>query len=137
MENVDPKKLTMVQLEYSYKRALELHKKHKADLDVLKAEIERRIKPLVNDYGTVERELDAVKMKIVKAKNISWNSDMLAELYEQIEQDEADPTLYIKEKKEYTVLENSYKSWSDELKAIFDKARTEKDPKISFEFMEE
>mgnify|MGYP006921327475 CR=1 FL=1 len=134
---VDPQKLSMIQLEYNYKRAFELHKKHKAALDLIKAEIERRIKPLVNDYGTVQRELDTVKMKIVKAKNINWDSDALAKLYEQIKSDGADPSLYIRRKEEYTVSENAYKDWSQDLKDVFDTARTEKEPKITFEFMEE
>jgi hypothetical protein len=136
MKDIDPQKLSMVQLEHSYKEALAVSKRYKAELDLLKAEIERRIKPLVNDYGTFDRELDAVRMKIVKSKNISWDKDKLAELYEQIEQDGADPTLYIKKKEEYTIPENAYKGWSDELKKAFDPARTEKEPKITFEFVE-
>lgn len=133
----DPSKLSMVQLAHSYGEAVAILKSAKAEVDELKAEIERRIKPLVNDYGTAQRELDAVKMKIVKAKNINWDSDALAKLYEQIKSDGADPSLYIRRKEEYTVSENAYKDWSQDLKDIFDTARTEKEPKITFEFMEE
>lgn len=132
----DITKLSMVQLEHSYKEALATSKRYKAELDELKTEIERRIKPLANDYGTFNRELDAVHMKIVKSKNIAWDSDKLEELYERIAKDGADPTVYIKKKEEYTVSENAYKEWSQELKDIFDPARTEKEPKITFEFVE-
>lgn len=133
----DVTKLSMVQLEHSYKEALAVSKKYKAELDELKAEIERRIKPLANDYGTFERELDSVNLKLVVSKNIAWDSSMLGELYSQIEADKADPSVYIKKKVEYTVSENAYKEWSKELKDIFDPARTEKEPKITFEFIGE
>lgn len=129
--------LSMIQLEYDYKLAVATLKAHKAKVDELKAEIERRIRPLANDYGTFNRELDGVKLKIVKSKNIAWDGDILEGLYKQISKDGADPTLYIRKKEEYTVSENSYKEWSQDLKDIFDPARTEKDPKITFEFMEE
>jgi hypothetical protein len=133
---IDPSKLSMVQLEHSYKEAVATLKSAKAEADELKSEIERRIKPLANDYGTFERELDAVKMKLVISKNIAWDSDKLQALYDQIDKDGADPSVYIKKKVDYTVSENAYKEWSQELKDVFDPARTEKEPKITFEFME-
>lgn len=136
-KKIDPSKLSMVQLAHSYGEAVAVAKKYKAEADELKAEIERRIKPLANDYGTFKRELDSVKFKVVKSKDIKWDGDRLKELYEQIETDDADPTVYIKKKEEYTVSENAYKEWSKELKEIFDPARTEKEPKITFEILEE
>ena len=136
-KKIDPSKLSMVQLAHSYGEAVAVAKKDKAEADELKAEIERRIKPLANDYGTFKRELDAVNMKIVVSKNIAWDSAKLQELYQQIEADGADPSVYIKKKEEYTVSENAYKEWSKELKDIFDPARTEKEPKITFEFVGE
>ena len=135
-KKIDPSKLSMVQLTASYGEAVAILKKYKAEADELKAEIERRIKPLANDYGTFERELDAVNMKIVVSKNIAWDSAKLGELYSQIEADKADPSVYIKKKVEYTVSENAYKEWSSDLKDVFDPARTEKEPKITFEIME-
>ncbi len=134
---IDPQKLSMVQLAYSYGEATKRLKAAKAEADELKSEIERRIKPLANDYGTFDREIDAVKIKIVKSKNIAWDSDKLETLYKQIEGDKADPSVYIKKKVEYTVSENAYKQWSSELRDIFDPARTEKEPKLTFEIMEE
>lgn len=135
-KKIDPSKLSMVQLSSSYMEAVAIAKRYKAEVDELKSEIERRIKPLANDYGTFERELDAVHMKIVVSKNIAWDSAKLGELYAQIDADGADPSVYIKKKVEYTVSENAYKEWSSELKDVFDPARTEKEPKITFEFME-
>ena len=96
----DVTKLSMVQLEHSYKEALAVSKKYKAELDELKAEIERRIKPLANDYGTFERELDSVNLKLVVSKNIAWDSSMRGELYSQLEADKADPYVYMKKKVE-------------------------------------
>lgn len=136
-KKIDNTKLSMLTLVQVYRQAQANLKAAKAELDELEAEIERRIKPLANDYGTFNRELDAVHMKIVKSKNIAWDSDRLEELYEQIKTDGADPTVYIKKKEEYTVSENAYKEWSKELKDIFDPARTEKEPKITFEFIGE
>ena len=109
----------------------------KKNYNAIKSEIESRLKPLSNDYGTKERELDSVKIKIVKSKNIEWDDDRLAGLWQQIESDGADPSAYIKKKIEYTVSENAYKEWSQDLKDIFDDARTEKEAKFKFEFMEE
>ena len=136
-KKIDPAKLSMVQLEHSYKEALAVSKRYKAELDELKTEIERRIKPLANDYGTFNRELDGCNLKIGKSKNIAWDADRLAGLWAIIEKDGADPSVYIKKKEEYTVSENAYKEWSKELKDIFDPARTEKEPKITFEFVGE
>ena len=135
-KKIDPAKLSMVQLEHSYKEALAVSKRYKAELDELKTEIERRIKPLANDYGTFNRELDGCNLKIVKSKNIAWDADRLAGLWAIIEKDGADPSVYIKKKVDYTVSENAYKDWSKDLKDVFDPARTEKEPKITFEIME-
>lgn len=128
--------MSMTALRDSYMHAQTAAKKAKSSLDVIKDEIERRLKPLANDYGTFNREIDNIGLKIVKAKNISWDGKKLEELYNQIEADNADPSVYIKRKIEYTVSENTYKEWSDDLKNIFDVARTEKEPKFSFEFVD-
>lgn len=128
------KTMSMKDLRDRYVNATANAKKAKSSLKIIQDEIERRLKPLANDYGTFNREVDAIGIKIVKAKNIAWDGEKLKELYNQIEADNADPSVYIKRKVEYTVAENSYKEWSDDLKNIFDVARTEKEPKFSFEF---
>lgn len=132
----DISKLNLQELAERYKTLADSAKKAKGELDTVKQEIERRINPLANGYGTFEREVDGVTMKIVKSKNISWDSDKLSALYQQIKEDGADPTLYIKKKEEFTVSENVYKNWSDQLKEAFDPARTEKEPKLTFEFVD-
>ena len=132
----DPSKLSMLTLVQVYRQEQANLKAVKARHDELKSEIEKRVKSLTNDYGTFERELDCVKFKVVKSKDIKWDSEMLENLYEKIANDGADPTLYIKKKEEYTVPENNYKNWSQELKDIFDPARTEKEPKLTFEILE-
>lgn len=135
-KKIDNSKLSMLTLVQVYRQAQANLKAAKAEADELKCEIERRIKPLANDYGTFERELDSVNLKLVVSKNIAWDSTKLQELYSQIDADGADPSVYIKKKVEYTVSENAYKEWSSELRDIFDPARTEKEPKITFEIME-
>ena len=135
-KKIDTSKLSMLTLVQVYRQEQANLKAVKARHDELKSEIEKRVKSLANDYGTFERELDCVKFKVVKSKDIKWDSDKLEELYERIVKDGADPTVYIKKKEEYTVSENAYKEWSQELKDIFDPARTEKEPKITFEFVE-
>lgn len=135
-KKIDNTKLSMLTLVQVYRQAQANLKAAKAEADELKAEIERRIKPLANDYGTFERELDSVNLKLVVSKNIAWDSAALEALYSQIEADKADPSVYIKKKVEYTVSENAYKEWSSELRDVFDPARTEKEPKITFEIME-
>lgn len=129
--------MTMKSLYDSYKEAQATFKKAKASLDIIKDEIERRLKPLANDYGTFERCVDNVNFKIVRGKNISWDNKALEDLYFRIESDNADASLYIKRKVEYSVSENAYKEWPDELKEIFNVARTEKEPKFSFECLDD
>ena len=131
------KELNMVALKAIYMEAKAEMESVKKNLNAITSEIESRLKPLANDYGTKDREVDGVAIKIVKSKNIEWDADRLAGLWQQIESDGADPSAYIKKKIEYTVSENAYKEWSQDLKDIFDDARTEKEAKFKFEFMEE
>lgn len=131
------KELNMVALKAIYMEAKAEMEAMKKNLNAITSEIESRLKPLVNDYGTKEREVDGVAIKVVKSKNIEWDADRLAGLWNQIENDGADPSVYIKKKVDYTVSENAYKEWSQDLKDIFDDARTEKEAKFKFEFMED
>ena len=131
------KELNMVALKAIYQEAEAEMESVKKNYNAIKAEIESRLKPLANDYGTKSREVDGVPVKIVKSKNIEWDADRLAGLWEQIEKDGADPSAYIKKKVSFDVSENAYKEWSQDLKDVFDDARTEKEAKFKFEFMEE
>lgn len=131
------KELNMVALKAIYMEAKAEMDAVKKNLNAITSEIESRLKPLSNDYGTKEREVDGVAIKVVKSKNIEWDADRLAGLWAQIENDGADPSAYIKKKIDYTVSETAYKEWSQELKDVFDEARTEKEAKFKFEFMEE
>ena len=131
------KELNMVALKAIYMEAKAEMESVKKNLNAITSEIESRLKPLANDYGTVTREVDGVAIKVVKSKNIEWDADRLAGLWAIIEKDGADPSVYIKKKVDYTVSENAYKDWSQELRDEFDDARTEKEAKFKFEFMEE
>lgn len=131
------KELNMVALKAIYMEAKAEMDAVKKNLNAITSEIESRLKPLSNDYGTVNRDIDGVSVKVVKSKNIEWDADRLAGLWAQIENDGADPSAYIKKKIDYTVSETAYKEWSQELKDVFDEARTEKEAKFKFEFMEE
>lgn len=131
------KELNMVALKAIYVEAKAEADAVKKNLNAITTEIESRLKPLSNDYGTVNREVDGVAIKVVKSKNIEWDADRLAGLWAIIEKDGADPSVYIKKKVDYTVSENAYKDWSQELRDEFDDARTEKEAKFKFEFMEE
>ena len=131
------KELNMVALKAIYVEAKAEADAVKKNLNAITTEIESRLKPLANDYGTKEREVDSVKIKVVKSKNIEWDEDRLLGLWKQIETDGADPSVYIKKKVSYDVSENAYKDWSQDLKDVFDDARTEKEAKFKFEFMEE
>lgn len=131
------KELNMVALKAIYMEAKAEMDAVKKNFNAITSEIESRLKPLSNDYGTVNRDIDGVSVKVVKSKNIEWDADRLAGLWAQIENDGADPSAYIKKKIDYTVSETAYKEWSQELKDVFDEARTEKEAKFKFEFMEE
>lgn len=131
------KELNMVALKSVYVEAKAEADAVKKNLNAITTEIESRLKPLSNDYGTANREIDGVAVKVVKSKNIEWDENRLAGLWAIIEKDGADPSVYIKKKVSYTVSENAYKDWSQELRDEFDDARTEKEAKFKFEFMEE
>jgi hypothetical protein len=131
------KEMNMVALKAMYNEAkaeLDAIKKH---VNAISSEIESRVAPLLNDYGTKQSDVDGVAIKIVKSKNIEWDEDKLIGLWKQIDADGADPSAYIKRKEVYAVSETAYKEWSDELREIFSVARIEKEPKVKFEFMEE
>lgn len=131
------KELNMVALKAMYEEAKAESDAIKKNLNAITSEIESRLKPLANDYGTKERDIDGVNIKVVVSKNIEWDTQKLIDLWYQIEADGADPSAYIKKKIDYTVSETAYKEWSQELKDVFDEARTEKEAKLKFEFMEE
>ena len=131
------KELNMLALKALYIEAKAEMDSIKKNLNAITSEIESRLKPLSNDYGTVNREVDSVQIKMVKSKDIEWDENRLAGLWAIIEKDGADPSVYIKKKVSYTVSENAYKDWSQELRDEFDDARTEKEAKFKFEFMEE
>lgn len=131
------KELNMVALKAIYQEAEAEMESVTKNYNAIKAEIESRLKPLANDYGTKSRDIDGVPIKIVKSKNIKWDADRLAGLWEQIEKDGADPSAYIKKKVSFDVSENAYKEWSQELKDVFDEARTEEEAKFKFEFVGE
>lgn len=106
----------------------------KANLTLIKSEIEYRTKPLMNKYGTSHFVIDGAKIKLVKAKDIEWDQKQLAWLYNTIKDDGCEPEQYIKRKITLSVSENDYKQWSDEMQEAFDTARTEKEAKFTFEF---
>ena len=118
------KELNMVALKAIYQEAEAEMESVKKNFNAIKAEIESRLKPLANDYGTKSREVDGVPVKIVKIQNIEWD-DRLAGAMGANRKDGADPSAYIK-KVSFDVSENAYKEWSQDLKDIFDEARTEK-----------
>lgn len=128
------KKLSLGEIKHQYNAVKMELENAKKNLALVAAEIEDRTKSLLNDYGTSHRIIDGVKIKLVKAKNIAWDGEALAELYAQIKADGAEPDQYIKRKETFTVSENEYKLWSEDMQAAFDVARTEKEAKFTFEF---
>ncbi len=131
------KELSMVALKSMYLEAKAEADAIKKNLNAITTEIESRLKPMLNDYGTKQADIDGVAIKVVKSKDIEWDEDRLIGLWNQIESDGADPSAYIKRKVTHTVSETAYKEWSQDLRDIFDDARTEKEAKFKFEFMEE
>lgn len=84
--------------------------------------------------GTVNLEIDGVKTKVVVRKTVKWDEDYLKRFIEpMIEEAGRDPEEYIKYKR--SVSENSYKNFNDDMKKIFEPARTvhPSKPTISYE----
>ncbi len=73
-------------------------------------------------YGIVSAEDSGFVIKADTPKKVTWDQEMLAEIYEKIKKHE-DPSPYIKVK--YEVSETAYKNWSDDIKEVFSPARTE------------
>lgn len=131
------KNMTMAQLRDERIAAENDLAEKKKILAGINAEIEMRVKPIVNGFGTQEREVDGIKMKINVPKKVEWDQDALAKLNNDIKESGTDPSAYIKEKVTFDVSEIAYKAWSDELKEAFAPARSEKTGTIKIEFMEE
>lgn len=129
-------KLTMAQLRdmrIAAESELDDAKKH---LNGINAEIESRVKPFANGFGTVNREIDGINVKINIPKKVDWDQELLAEIHKSMLDNDFDPTPYLKVETEYKVSETAYKNWSDEIKESFKDARTEKAGTIKVEFKE-
>lgn len=126
--------LTMEELRAAYNAVKSEMAALKTNMNAINAVIEGRLAPHMNGYGTTHQEIDGVPVKLVLSKNIAWDDAKLAGLYMRIQTDGANPDEYIKKKVTYTVSENAYKEWSQDMKDAFADARTEKEPKFSFEF---
>lgn len=126
--------LTMAQLRDMRTETQSTLEAVKKNLNGINAEIESRVKPLVNGFGTVEREVEGVKVKITNQKKVEWDQEKLAEKYKSMLEHDFDPTAYIKVETEYKVSETAFRDWSDELKESFADARTEKTGSFKVEF---
>ena len=111
--------------------------KAKKELNNINAEIESRIKPFINSYGTHHKEIDGVKIKCVNQKKVEWDEKLLAQKYSDMVANNVDPSPYIKHENVYKLLETSYKNWSEEWQEAFADARTEKSSGLKIEFEEE
>lgn len=76
------------------------------------------------DYGcgTVNIVEDDIKIKVVVSKKVKWDNSQLERIYNDIKESGADVSAYLKIS--YTVNENNYKAWGDNIQAYFEPART-------------
>jgi len=87
------------------------------------------------DYGcgTATIDTDAYRVKVVISKDVKYDQEKLAILFDKIEQSGDEPREYIKVK--YDVAEAAYKNWPSNIRQAFEPARTVEPsrPKITFE----
>ena len=76
------------------------------------------------DYGcgTVNFETDNLKIKVVVRKTVKWDEGKLKVIENLIKEGGQDPENFIKYKR--SVLEGSYKDFTDEIKKVFEPARS-------------
>jgi hypothetical protein len=128
--------LTMVELRDMRIDAESELNQIKKKLNGIDAEIESRVKPLINGFGTVHRDVEGIPIKITNTKKVDWDQEKLAEKYKSMLEHNFDPTPYLSVDTTYKVSETAYKNWSEELKESFGDARTEKTGSLKIEFME-
>jgi hypothetical protein len=81
-------------------------------------------------YGKVSTQEDGFEIICTTQKKVTWNQEILAELYKRISEHE-DASQYISV--EYKVSETAYKNWPNDIKEAFKKARTEQEGTVKIE----
>lgn len=119
-----------------------------AELKKRKSTLERDVQEYYDDdiqeaysiksepFGQVEFGFDDVNFKLTTPKRVSWDQEQLASIYEKIGEHE-DPKQYIDVV--YKVNETKWKSWPENIRAVFMPARTVKPgaPKVCLVVHEE
>ena len=72
--------------------------------------------------GTVNLQEGNYKFKVVVSKKVKWDNSQLERIHQEIKDSGADPSAYLKVS--YTVNENNYKAWGDNIQGYFEPART-------------
>lgn len=94
--------------------------------DVFKEKFGQKNEP----FGKVSLHYGEFEIGYTIPKSVDWDQDKLAEIYKMIGEHE-DPSVYIKVK--YDVSETAYKSWPEDVRKVFDAARTVKDGSAKLE----
>ena len=72
--------------------------------------------------GTVNLQEGNYKFKVVVSKKVKWDNSQLERIHQEIKDSGVDPSAYLK--LSYTVNENNYKAWGDNIQGYFEPART-------------
>lgn len=72
--------------------------------------------------GTVNLEEGNYKVKVVVSKKVKWDNSQLERIHQEIKDSGTDPSAYLKVS--YTVNENNFKAWGDNIRGYFEPART-------------
>jgi len=72
--------------------------------------------------GTVNLQEGNYKFKVVVSKKVKWDNSQLERIHQEIKDSGVDPSAYLKVS--YTVNENNYKAWGDNIQGYFEPART-------------
>lgn len=87
------------------------------------------------DTGTVDVLVQGVMVKHTVSKVVKWHQDKMEAIRLLIRQHNDDPDHYMVTKIEYKVEEKAYKSFPEQIKAVFAEAREVKagQPKVTFD----
>ena len=105
--------------------------------EILDAEIVKMTKPKFKqkDYGcgTISIDTENFKIKTVIKKTVKWDEEKLKDVEKLIREGGQDPENFVKYKR--SVLEASYKNFTDDIKVAFEPARSVEPskPSISIE----
>lgn len=124
----------MQELIEERKQKLQEINQAKERVEEIEDQIFERLKNQVKEQGSTTVNQDGYKITVTIPMRTTWDENKLKEIAENIKNHNDDPEQYITFKPQ--VSESSYKSWPEQIKKVFEPARTIKPGKRKIEVKE-